>query len=77
MKEPPKHEAEITHFSMFDIQVCVPDTWTDEQILGFAPICGTTHGWNIRKEGCRDLAGMPERNPCEKRKGFVHIMLDA
>jgi hypothetical protein len=72
--------AQVTKSGYFDIQVCVPENWTDEQVRDFAERerpCGTTGGWFIRKEGDSMLAGDPERNPCAKREGFVHIMLDA
>jgi len=72
--------AEVTRTGGLNMQVCVPATWNDEQIIGFAESnnpCGTTHGWGIRREGSASLAGMPERNPCSSRDGYVHVMLDA
>ena len=72
--------AEITRRGAFDMQVCVPATWTDEEVRAFAERenpCGTENGWQIRREGDRVLCGMPERNACESRPGHVHIMLDA
>lgn len=75
-KEP---RPEVTYIGLLDIQVCVPEDWTDEQVKSFADSnipCGT-NGWFIRKEGDPDLSGDPERLPCAGRKGFVHIMLDA
>lgn len=72
--------AEVTKRGMLDMQVCVPADWTDEQAVAFAERaypCGTTNGWVIRREGDEALAGDPERRPCEKRAGHVHIMLDA
>jgi hypothetical protein len=62
------------------MQVCVPTEWTDEQAIAFGESenpCGTMHGWAIRREGDELLEGDPERVPCAKREGFVHIMLDA
>lgn len=73
-------EPTVNKAGALDVQVCVPEDWTDEQVIQLAESeypCGTRHGWQIRKEGSEHLAGMPERNPCGKRKGFVHIMLDA
>ena len=73
-------EAEVTRTGVLDMQVCVPKDWTDLQIKAFANTrnpCGTESGWQIRKEGDKQLGGMPERNPCSKRSGFVHIVLDA
>lgn len=73
-------EAEVTKTGLLDMQVCVPEGWADLDIILFAEkenSCGTTNGWSIRKEGDKALLGLPERNPCDDRKGFVHIMLDA
>lgn len=71
--------AEVTCFGIIDCQVCVPDHWTDEQILWFTEManpCGTSAGWQIRREGDKLLCGDPERQPCSDRPGFVHVMLD-
>lgn len=75
-----EEKAEVTRTGALDVQVCVPEGWADEQVKDFADrenLCGTQHGWHIRKEGDDALAGKPERNPCSQRAGFVHIMLDA
>mgnify|MGYP001601222653 CR=1 FL=1 len=72
-------EAEITRYGGLNMQVCVPADWTDEQVVIFAEAgcpCGTTNGWQIRRQGDPKLAGADERVPCEAA-GFVHIMLDA
>ncbi len=72
--------AEVTQRGALSMQVCVPDDWTDAQVKDFADrgnLCGTTHGWFIRRKGDRALNGMPERNPCAQRTGHVHVMLDA
>ena len=72
--------AEVTHFGFLDMQVCVPAGWTDEQALDFAEKefpCGTTNGWQIRREGSEALHGSPERVDCERNEDHVHIMLDA
>lgn len=73
-------KAEVTKTGALDMQVCVPADWTDQEITAFANAnnpCGTTHGWQIRKEGSEHLAGDPERQPCASRTDFVHVMLDA
>ena len=73
-------EAEVTKRGALDMQVCVPEDWSDERVKAFADLhnlCGTVSGWAIRREGDRFLAGCRERVPCAKREGFVHIMLDA
>jgi hypothetical protein len=75
-----KNEATVTRTGALDMQVCVPYLWSDKQIKDFADIenlCGTTHGWQIRKEGDELLAGAKERVACAERSGFVHVMLDA
>lgn len=62
------------------MQVCVPSDWKDEDVEAFANRenpCGTTNGWQIRREGSRLLAGCKERVCCEDRDKHVHIMLDA
>jgi hypothetical protein len=73
-----KEQAEVTRIGVLDMQVCVPAKWTNaevEQFANMANLCGTTGGWRVRKDR-RLLAGDPVRNPCTKRKGFVHVMLD-
>jgi len=74
------YKSEVTHHGLLDLQVCVPDYWTDAQALLFAELeapCGTSMGWQIRKQGDKLLAGQNERVQCQSRDGFVHIMLDA
>ncbi len=75
---PIEHGPAIKYKGATDMQVCVLDSWTDEQVLRFAvmtnsPTMGT---WFIRRAGSYLLGGMPERNPCLTRVGYVHIMLD-
>jgi len=73
-------ENEVTRRGVLDIQVCVKEETTDEEVVNFANrqvLCGTSGGWFIRKEGDKALGGDLEREPCKKRKGFVHITLDA
>ncbi len=73
-------EPELVREGVFDIQVCVPSDWTDGEVLVFANMkvpCGTSGGWFIRKEGSSLLAGDPERMPCDDKRDFVHITLDA
>ena len=74
------NEPEVTYEGLMDMQVCVPEDWTDKQVVQFANEsyeCGTTNGWFIRKEGDPSLSGDPERQLCDDREGCVHIMLDA
>lgn len=70
----------ITRHGILDCQVCVPESWTDDQAKEFVDDLnptGLATGWSMRKTGDKYLAGAPERCPCEERKGFVHIMFDA
>lgn len=72
--------AEVTRRGALDMQVCVPEGATDEAIIQFANSvnpCGTTYGWQIRRDGDEALDGDPERQPCAQRDGFVHVVLDA
>ena len=70
--------AEITNTGLFDMQVCVPSDWTNKQVEEFAKTnpCGTTYGWQIRKQGDSLLNGADERVKCADRSGHVHVMLD-
>lgn len=77
-KEP---DPKVIRESLLGLQVCVPEDWNDEEVKHFAnrmvPV-GTINGsWHICKEGEHDnlLGGCPERNPCDKRKGYVHVLL--
>ncbi len=72
--------ATVTKVGALDMQVCVPADWTDDQVTEFANasvLCGTTHGWQIRRQGEPALAGAAERVPCAHHRSHVHIMLDA
>lgn len=75
-----QEKPEVTWYSLLDMQVCVSAEWSDADVLRFAEDqfpCGTANGWCIRRAGSERLSGMPERDPCADRAGFVHIMLDA
>lgn len=72
--------AEVIQRGVLDMQVCVPNEWSDEEVKAFADrenICGTENGWQIRKEGDPALNGDPERTKCSQWSSNVHIMLDA
>lgn len=71
---------EVVRTGALNMQVCVPKSWTDAQVLEFANtenVCGTQNGWQIRKQGDKALAGQSERVQCGQHEGKVHIMLDA
>ena len=73
-------EPVVTKPGVLSMQVCIPESWNDENIKSFADNnnhCGTTMGWCIRKQGNKLLDGANERVPCSERKGFIHVMLDA
>jgi hypothetical protein len=72
--------AQVVRSTGLSLQVCVPDHWTDDQVISFAEIsnpCGTEFGWAIRREGDESLKGDPERQKCRTLHGHVHIVLDA
>ncbi|MCY4471153.1 MAG: hypothetical protein OXC08_20750 [Thiotrichales bacterium] len=70
----------VTRRNMLSMQVCVPATTKDAEVLAFAETnnpCGTEAGWQIRREGDDLLRGAPERVSCQSVTDHVHIMLDA
>jgi len=71
----------VTKKTAFSIHVCVPASWSDEQVIDFAESewsCGTENGWQIRRQGDPLLYGNDERVPCRGHpKDKVHIVLDA
>lgn len=72
--------AEVIRRGALDMKVCVPEKWTDEQVVKFANTenpCGTENGWHIRRRGDSALAGADERVTCSRMSDHVHIMLDA
>lgn len=69
----------VVRYTGLAMQVCVPKTFTDKQVVEFAEkshpnLSGKK--WNIRREGSEYLAGDPERVTCEELPNHVHIMLD-
>ena len=57
------NDPEVTRLGVFDMQVCVPEDYADEQVKMFADfenLCGTDRGWLIKKEGSKTLNGDPE-----------------
>lgn len=72
-------DPQVTKSGVFDMQVCVPESWDDYQVLAWIEgprPSGTENGWQIRKEGHEALQGAKERVSCAQRKGYVHIMLE-
>lgn len=74
-----KGAGQVTRSGIFDMQVCVPSEWSDEDATAFANRenpAGTTNGWSIRRAGHEALAGAPERVACAQQPNRVHIMLE-
>ena len=72
-------KPEVTRTSIFDMQVCVPSDWTDEQAEEFANEqnpSGLELGWKMLHNGNKYLGGAGERVNCSKRDGYVHIRLE-
>jgi hypothetical protein len=70
--------AEVTKTGLVDMQVCVPEDYTDEQAEQFANDAnpsGLDHGWRLRTADDPAQAGAPIRVKCRDRAGHVHIML--
>lgn len=66
-------KPQILKISLLSIQVCVPENWTDEQVVNFTNTespSGPSGGWLCRE-------GELKRVPCDVRVGFVHIVLEA
>jgi hypothetical protein len=73
-------KPKIMYINVSDMQVCVPEDWTDEEVKEFANTqkeCWTGNGWAIVRKGNKDLKGGPEREPCADQPGFVNIRLEA
>lgn len=59
------------------LQVCVPDTWTEVQIVEFAQSqCIVRCVFEFRRTGDPRLGGHDERRVCRDRDGCVHMILD-
>lgn len=72
-------EAQVTRRGLLGMQVCVPKTWTDEQVEEFANSenpTGIESKWQIRRQGDSALNGCDERVQCEQREPCCHLMLD-
>lgn len=67
----------VTKTGIFDMQICAPEGWEDEQIEAWANKenpAGTEHGWRMKHNGEDSLSGCHERVTCAGRPGFVHVM---
>ena len=66
---------QITRIKLCNIQVCVPEHFTDKQICDFANAehpTGLDSKWTIRQYNNGD----PVRNPCSKESNKVHVVLE-
>lgn len=71
-------EPEIVRISFLAMQLCVPEDFTEAQILEAAERLnpsGTTNGWILAKEGDMALKGDPERVPCLAHPEKVHVLV--
>jgi len=62
------------------MQLCVPEGYTEEQIIEFANRenpCGIQAGWFLAKDGDSCLGGAPARVNCGSLAGFVHVVVAA
>lgn len=65
--------------SIFTCQACVPEHWTDTQIVEFVENrqpSGTENGWMVLKDGDPRLQGDAGRGKCAERAGFIHVVLE-
>jgi hypothetical protein len=80
IKEVIEEVPEVVRIGLFDMQVCVPKSYTDEQVEEFAKNETLAHGaslnWKIRREGNKYLAGDPERQQCADHTDKCHIRLE-
>jgi hypothetical protein len=68
---------EVTRIGILDMQVCVPQEWTDAMVESYAGRenpSGVRSGWQVRTD--KKLLGGPIRCPYEEREGLVHITFD-
>lgn len=69
-------KPEIIRETLMSLQLCIPDTWSDEHIEEFANTAKHVGGewrWRIRQEAS---GSDPARNPCAAQPGHVHLIVD-
>lgn len=72
-------EPQVTKVTIFTMQVCVPQSFSDEQVEHFANTdtpAGTMNGWRIRRQAEYTIPNQKERAPCDQRPDCVHLLLD-
>jgi hypothetical protein len=71
-------KPEIIKNRVLGMQLCVPVSFSENQILEFAEKenpCGAFNGWQLAKNGSMYLGGDEERVECLERPGFVHVVV--
>ena len=69
--------AEVLRYGATEMQVCVPEDWTNEQVQAFAERENPSGvGWLVREFGDPRAEGEPERTDCPEDFGWVHVTLD-
>ena len=70
-------KPEVMRQNLISCHICVPADWTDKQVLTWIADenpSGTDNGWITLDEN-EHPDGNPKRNPCNDRKGYVHMVL--
>lgn len=70
--------AEVTRCGLIDLQVCVPEDWSDAQAEQFANAerpTGIDSRWTLRAADDPAQNGAPIRVACDSRAHHVHIMM--
>jgi len=77
-KKASPNSPQVIQIGVLDMAVCVPEGWTDDQIVAFArqTPCGTSGGWQIHRHKDGET-GAREQVPCRERPGYIHVLLDA
>lgn len=73
-------KASILKMTGLAMRLCVPGNFTEEQIVEFAENknpCGTSHGWELAKEGHLSLEGNKDRIMCAGDVDNVHVVVIA
>ena len=73
-----KYNPEVMVKGILGMRLCVPDDWTDEQIIQFAEKenpAGTSNGWYIAEKGDTAFDGASARIKCEDRENYVHLVV--
>lgn len=71
--------SQVTRRGFLDMQVCVPKSFSDDEVTAFANAenpTGIDSKWAIRRKSDPALSGCAERVQCESLADHCHIMLD-